>query len=154
MRHRFILGIAALALVLTACSTTPAGLTAEDEAAIETFHNVWTQLLLARDFDALETLYTEDTVTMSPNMPALEGIQAVRAWFDGYPEITAMELTTLEVDGRGDLAYARGIFEMTVVVEGVSMSDTGKFIEILRKQEDGSWLMAVDIFNSDIPLPE
>ncbi len=154
MKHRFVLGIAALALVLTACSTTPAGLTAEDEAAIESFHNVWTQLVLARDFEALEALYTENTVVMPPNMPALEGIQTVRAWFEGYPEITAMELTTLEVDGCGDLAYVRGIFKSTMVFEGVSISDTGKFIEILRKQEDGSWLMAVDIFNSDLPLPE
>lgn len=154
MRHRFILGIAALALVLTACSTAPAGLTAEDEAAIESLHNVYTQLLLARDFDALEALYTENTVLMSSNMPALEGIQTVRAWWEGYPEITAMKLTTLEVDGRGDLAYVRGMYEMTFVVEGASVSDTGKFIEILRKQEDGSWLTAVDIFNSDLPLPE
>ena len=154
MRNRFVLGIAALALVLTACSAAPAGLTPEDEAAIESFHEIWIQHVLARDFDALETLYPEDTVVMSPNMPAIEGIEKVRAWFEGYPVTTTMELTTLEVDGRGDLAYVRGMYEMTVVVEGASVSDTGKFIEILRKQEDGSWLMAVDIFNSDLPLPE
>ncbi len=32
--------------------------------------------------------------------------------------------------------------------------DTGKYVEIWRQQPDGKWLLAVDISNSDLPLPE
>ena len=42
---------------------------------------------------------------------------------------------------------------MTVVVDEQPIQDHGKFIEIRRKQPDGSWLISRDIFNSDLPLP-
>jgi hypothetical protein len=34
------------------------------------------------------------------------------------------------------------------------IQDIGKFITILQKQQNNSWLIALDIFNSDLPLPE
>ncbi len=44
---------------------------------------------------------------------------------------------------------------MTLEIEGMPpVQETGKYIEIRRKQEDGSWLLAVDIFNSDTPLEQ
>jgi ketosteroid isomerase-like protein len=40
---------------------------------------------------------------------------------------------------------------MTVHPDGAPgpVEDQGKFLEIRRRQPDGSWLLAVDIFNSD-----
>jgi ketosteroid isomerase-like protein len=35
----------------------------------------------------------------------------------------------------------------------VASADHGKFVEVWRKQADGKWKCAVDIFNSDIPVP-
>ena len=59
-----------------------------------------------------------------------------------------------EVEGAGDLAYARGTYEMDVAVPGAPapVHDKGKFIEIWKKQSDGSWKVARDIFNSDLPM--
>ncbi len=34
------------------------------------------------------------------------------------------------------------------------VQDRGKYVEIRRKQADGAWLIAVDIFNSDLPIPQ
>jgi ketosteroid isomerase-like protein len=31
------------------------------------------------------------------------------------------------------------------------MVDKGKYVEIWKKQPDGSWKCAVDMFNSDLP---
>ena len=39
---------------------------------------------------------------------------------------------------------------MTIEVDGASVEDVGKYIEIRRKQADGSWLLDVDMFNSDL----
>jgi len=36
--------------------------------------------------------------------------------------------------------------------KGVASADHGKFVEVWRKQADGKWKCAVDIFNSDIPV--
>ena len=44
---------------------------------------------------------------------------------------------------------------MTLEVPGAPgpVHDEGKFVEIRRKEPDGMWLVAVDIFNSDLPPP-
>jgi ketosteroid isomerase-like protein len=34
------------------------------------------------------------------------------------------------------------------------VEDRGKYLEIWKRQADGSWKVALDIFNSDLPLPE
>ena len=34
---------------------------------------------------------------------------------------------------------------------GKTIKDHGKFVEIWKKQADGSWKCAVDMFNSDLP---
>jgi ketosteroid isomerase-like protein len=43
---------------------------------------------------------------------------------------------------------------MTITPEGVPepIHDQGKFIEIHRRQSDGSWLIMMDIFNTDLPM--
>jgi ketosteroid isomerase-like protein len=60
-----------------------------------------------------------------------------------------------EVDGYGDIAYARGTYDETFTMGGSEEmeADVGKILAILRKQPDGSWLITRWITNSDLPLP-
>jgi ketosteroid isomerase-like protein len=62
----------------------------------------------------------------------------------------------LEIDGRGDLAFERSAFVVSFIPEGVTEPTTnpGKYLNIWRKQADGSWLIAINIWNSDLPLTE
>jgi ketosteroid isomerase-like protein len=55
------------------------------------------------------------------------------------------------VDGRGDLAYVRGTYVLTIAaMEGQpAMTDRGKYVEIWRRAGGREWRIAVDIFNSD-----
>ena len=34
------------------------------------------------------------------------------------------------------------------------MPDEGSYLEIWKRQADGSWRVAMDVFNSDLPAPE
>ncbi len=113
------------------------------------------QVIRASDWAALAALYTEDAVFMAPNAPAVEGRAAIRAWLEPFPPIE-YEGTVVEIDGRGDLAFVRGNYSETYTVEGAPepIHHAGKYVEIWRRQPDGSWLIAVEIWNSDLPLPE
>ena len=63
---------------------------------------------------------------------------------------TLEEAEPVAIDGRGDLAFARGTYSWTVRVgEGEPVSDTGKWLTIGRRQADGTWLLSQDIWNSD-----
>ena len=35
--------------------------------------------------------------------------------------------------------------------KGKQVNDTGKYVVVFRKQADGAWKVAADIFNSDLP---
>ena len=61
----------------------------------------------------------------------------------------------VEVIGYGDLGYLRGTFSMTFSLPGLPtpIEEKGKFLLIARKQHDGSWKIAREIYNSDLPLP-
>jgi uncharacterized protein (TIGR02246 family) len=145
---------ATLSLAIAACQAGVAPLSDEDMAAIRAVSDTWGEHLLAGDWAALVELYTEDATFMPPNEATIQGRASLQAWMEAYPAISAASLNIQEIDGYGDIAYVRGTYAMTLTIAGVEVRDTGKYVEIRRKQADGSWLLAVDIFNSDLPVSE
>ena len=153
MRPTFLLS--AVACVALACQPAPAKLSDADVAALRAgVDSIEAQILSRRD-SAAAAHYTENAVFMVPNLPALEGRAAIRAWFTGGPPLSSFTLTPQEIDGSGDVAYVRGTWTLTIAAAGKTpaIEDHGKFLEVRRKQANGSWLMVADIFNSDVPLP-
>ena len=54
----------------------------------------------------------------------------------------------LEFGVEGDLAYQVA----TYAFQDTNTPDQGKFVEIFRRQPDGSWKVYLTIYNSDKPL--
>jgi uncharacterized protein (TIGR02246 family) len=154
-----LLAALALALASTPCQlpAQEAGpLSEEDVAAIRASAESFAEAMLAGDWAGAAAFYTEDAVVMAPNEPAVQGRAAIEAWMGALARFTEFSVEIVEIDGRGDLAFVRGTGSWTMMPEGASepIQDTAKYVEIRRKQPDGSWLMAVDIWNSDLPLPQ
>ena len=97
---------------------------------------------------------------MPPNMPSSVGRDAIRAnWAAGFEagvEASAFTLTSAATDGVGGLAYDRGTYAWTGTAPGMTepMTDSGKYVSIARRQDDGSWLYVAVIWNSDLPIPQ
>lgn len=112
------------------------------------------QAVLAGGLEATPKFYTEDTIMIAKG-PIIQGREAFQKALEAYsqasPTVTVFNLTLEEIDGRHDLAYVRGTVTLTMEVEGAPepIQNTGKFLEILRKQEDGLWLISIDIRVSD-----
>ena len=165
MRISSVLTLLAL-LSLTACQppepSEPVGmtaseaaeLTADDRTAIEASDEAWAKAALAGDWVAVAAIYTEDAVLLPPNHEAVEGRAAIQAYFETFPPLSDFQLHSIEVDGVGDIAYVRGHYVLTMTPEGGDpINDSGHYLEVLRKQADGSWLLYRDIYNSEHPLP-
>ena len=126
-------------------------LTPEEVAAIKSVNEVFGGYVVSQDFETLVQLYTADVVMMPPGSPVVYGRDALLAFFQGFPPVTKMEVTPTHIEGRGDLAYVLGRYVMVIEPPGGDpITDHGKFIEIRKKQPDGSWPVAADIFNSDL----
>jgi len=150
------IGLALLLCSVFGCQkqTEAAALSPDDVTAITAMHVAYRQAVLAGGFDSTVRFYAEDAVLMARG-PVIRGREALRASLQGLraasPTITAFSLTLAEIDGRSDLAFVRGTVSMSMAMQGSPEPSqfTGKFLEILRKQADGSWLIARDIRVSD-----
>lgn len=147
-----------LLVALAACQTPapPAStFTAADEAAVRKNLDDYTPLTMAKNWDGIVALYTSDAVRFAPNEPAVQH-DAMKAWLEKYPPISAFEAPTDHLDGSSNLAVATGHYALTATVPGQKMptSDKGKWFVILKKQADGSWKRTADGWNSDNPPPK
>lgn len=89
---------------------------------------------------------------LPPNQKAVHGRQAIETLCkDMIEEVKGTaSVTIVEVGSDGDLAYQMG----TILFEGTGLTEVGKFVEIIKRQADGSWKVHLTIWNSDNPLPE
>ena len=149
-----------LALASTACqppTQEAAGLSEEDVAAIRSLIDSYEQAVIAGDYQAAAAVWAEDVIRMPPNVPMIQGKAAMMEEFEARTYVVEeFDQAFEEIDGRDGLAYARGPYSITLAIPGYPepVSDTGKSLAILRQQADGSWVMTIGIFNSDLPLPE
>ncbi|HMG19264.1 MAG TPA: nuclear transport factor 2 family protein [Gemmatimonadales bacterium] len=147
--------VGCLMFVLAGCKVAPPPLAEADKTAIRAVGDSFTVFFRTDRDSAIAALYTDNAVAMPPNAGVVEGRAAIRAFFEGYPAMPDFTGTPIDIDGRGDLAYVRGTYAFTIPAASgrPAVADHGKFLEIRRRQTDGKWLIAVDIFNSDLPLP-
>lgn len=117
----------------------------------------WDNALRAGDVDAAVALYVaEDPVVMPPDMPAHSGPEGLATFFTGMFENGGLEVTNREfgVLSSGDLVAAHGAYTLTVTDEGGDARDeTGKWICITRRNEDGSLAVVRNIWNRDAAPP-
>jgi uncharacterized protein (TIGR02246 family) len=129
-------------------------LSAEDQEAIRATLETMMQAQQAGDWAAAGAMCIEDHLAMPANRPVMVGRQAWVEWMESFDAtFTHMSAEVDDIDGRGDLAYLRGTYsEAYVAAEGDEpVEGSGKFLWILRKQPDGTWLVAISIGNSNAP---
>jgi ketosteroid isomerase-like protein len=154
------LTLAVLSLVfLAACQPTIAPLSDEDITALNDVRAAFVEGVLANDCGATTAVFAQNVVWMPANEPIVEGRAAYRAACEAEESEQALQdftITSLGIDGYGDLAFDSGTWSQTSVSDSTaeSVTVTGKYATIARKEADGSWLWTVTIYNYDAPLPQ
>ena len=101
-------------------------------------------------------MYTTDAILMPPNQPIVEGNEAMESRWQSAFEQFSIEFgfTRDEIRVAGNWGFARGTYQVsrTPAAGGETVEDNGKYLVILRRQDDGSWLFSHDIDNSDRPI--
>lgn len=116
----------------------------------------WEAHYNAGDLDALASIYTDDAVLMPPNMPSMQGTDAMRALVQGFWDLGAVSSLVPAVTDygmTGDRGWGSGPYTLTTA-DGTVL-DTGKYL-VLYSFGDGAWRIARHIWNSDLPpfVPE
>jgi ketosteroid isomerase-like protein len=155
MRMMVVVAVVTCAWLVSAPSDaqTGKGLSQADVGKIKEVSQIHAKAALAKDWTMYVDTFLADGVMYPPNDLAVKSRAAIRAWAERFPPMTEFKASTVKVEGRDDLAYALGTYTITMAPPGAPgpVKDSGKFVEVLRRQPDGKWLIAVDMFNSDLP---
>lgn len=154
MQIRRSLALAILsALGLSGCANAPAAFTDAERDAIRSTIEEFTSAVSRGDAATAASLYAEDGVIMPPNAPAVEGRVGVQKTLEGFGRPQAFSQPVVEIDGEGDLAYARVRYDLTFTPPGSTTpaNDKGKVLIVLRKESDGKWRTIRGMHNSDLP---
>jgi len=127
------------------------------EQALRDLDAQWSAAAGTKDLDKTISFYSEDAVVLPTNAPAATTKEAIRStWKDllASPGLAiSWKTTKVEVAKSGDIAYTTGTYELAMNdASGKPINDRGKYVEVWKKQADGKWKVAVDIWNSDLPL--
>jgi uncharacterized protein (TIGR02246 family) len=129
-----------------------------DVKAIDDLQKQVDDAIATGDTERYVGLITDDAVLMPPSGPPVVGRQAIRSWSEAIAKrfrITKYLPVNDELVIAGDWAFRRATFSWTVTptAGGDSIQDSGKFIILYKRQSDGSWRVARDIWNSNTPTP-
>jgi uncharacterized protein (TIGR02246 family) len=112
----------------------------------------WLKAFNAADASGVAQLYELEARLLPPNSDVIQSRAAIEGYIKEFVA-TGAQLTfnLLTVHESADMCAAVGEYDMKIPG---APDDNGKFIEVWRRQPDGSWLIADDIFNSSVPVPE
>jgi ketosteroid isomerase-like protein len=149
-------GYLALVLLAAGCGQQNSKDTrAADEGALRDLDAQWSKAAAARNVDAAVSYYSDDATLLAPNAPAVRDKQSIRAAWSallGPDTSLSWQASKVEVARSSDLAYVMGVYQMTSKdAQGKPVTDSGKFVEVWKKQADGNWKTVADIFNTDLP---
>ncbi len=147
-------GLFVTAVVATGCAKLPD--IAADEASIRKTDSDMVAALNARDVDRWLTFFASDAKMMPPGAPPVAGKEAIRKLIAELMTIpnfaVAHHLESVVVSRSGDLAYVSYSFELTVKdAKGQPVTERGKDISVYKKESDGSWKLAVDMWSENQP---
>lgn len=152
---RLRIGIVALFfMALSASSTIIAQTTMEqDKAAITAVSKARAAAFNAMNAENIAVHFTEDGALMAPGMQVVTGRKAVAAYYQTIFDAFDVVLDSFyeEVEVSGDMAYGRGeaIVTATDRKYGTTSVAKSKYLNILKRQKDGSWETTHDIWNSN-----
>ncbi len=106
-----------------------------------------------RDIERILEFWTDDAIVYPPGMPVVAGKVALRAYVKAMLAIPGFQISWSSSDARiysdGQLAYLLG--ENAVTAPGPTgqlMTTRGRGVTVWRRDTDGEWRCAVDIWNA------
>ena len=150
-----------LAAALGCQAAPPPDTSAEAKQAIDAANANWPRLTAAGHADSLAQYYQANAVILPPNMPTVHGRDSIRAFFavlntmSSPPPVLTIRAESVWASGPMAVELGRWHFAWGAGAKrppGMPASDSGKYI-VRWVNEGGRWLMAQDIWNSDVAAP-
>jgi len=122
-------------------------------AAVDSINQLYLKAVAARDTNAVNALYADESYMMPQGMPTMSGREAIRTGWAGFLSTPGLDLkfqsTKKMVSEAGDMVVDVGTYQQKMQdAKGKPVEDNGKYATVFKKTPAG-WKIVVDTFNSD-----
>ena len=154
----FTLGLtAAVALTLASCMQQQTDVTSLKKA-IDDYTAASTSAMMSGDPNKSISFYDDSAVVLAPNFEVVRGRDAIMKWNSSMAQtgmkFVDVSFTTTDYYASGNVGYNYGEYAMTMSAPSMpEMKDKGKYVDIWRQQQDGSWKIRVETWNTSMPMP-
>ena len=156
MNYARTICITCSSVLLGACVPPSVDVEAE-QASLRAAADAYHEAAQTVDIDSLVDLYTNDGIMLPPNAAEEEGIQDVRNFATAFTQTPGFDIriddVRVEVAASGDMGYTLANAVVSIDgPDGEPVQDQIRDFHLWKKQ-DGEWKVAIDIWNSELPLP-
>ena len=107
-----------------------------------------------RDVERILSYWTDDAIVLPPGLQVVVGRSALRQYVEGSMQIPGFNITWTSKDVTfspdGNLAYMFSRNAVTLnAPDGTPTTTEGRAVTIWRREADGEWRCAVDIWNAE-----
>jgi ketosteroid isomerase-like protein/quercetin dioxygenase-like cupin family protein len=149
-RSLWVLGLALAGLSSTAACARSVNVEQERNALLAADRE-WSQT--AKDMNKFVSYFAPDASFHPQGMPTATGSAAIMDTFMKISAIPGFSIkwspTKADVSAAGDVGYTVGTYEASMN----GATEKGKYVTLWKKQSDGTWKVAEDIFNADAAGP-
>ena len=130
--------------------------TETDIAAINELYDQYCIMANAGDIDGFMSLWTDDAIRMEPDRTSIVGKENIQAFFAPQFELFNINVAIYgdtEVQVFGDLSFSRGTYTLSITPKqgGPTTTLDGKWLDVEKRQADGSWKIYIDMVNFNKP---
>jgi ketosteroid isomerase-like protein len=111
-----------------------------------------------QEVDRILSYWTDDARVFAPGLPVFTGKPALRSYVEGALAIPGFHITWTTSEANlspdGQLAYLLSRNAITMAgPEGQPVTTNGRAVTVWRREADGNWRCAVDIWNDEPAKP-
>jgi uncharacterized protein (TIGR02246 family) len=119
-----------------------------DLSSVEALKSTLVRALQLGDAELAASLYAPDARLLPPGAPVITGVDEVLEFFRQRVRagVHRAVLETVRQWEYGDIAVEEGRYGRLV---GEELVDSGKYLVVFRRQDDGTWWYETDMWNSD-----
>lgn len=157
-----VLALLLAAILARAFARPPRTVSAGQDAqkSLDAFNQEFVAACQRMDHKADAAFWTEDGVDLLPGLAPMVGKAKISAWLDSLtPQLAGAKMQYCTVDWQdiqihGDLSYEWGINRQKIEFPPPRkpFEGNGKILLILKRQQDGSWKVALEAWNGN-PQP-
>lgn len=160
MTKRWCVAVGLMGVLLSGACRGPSQTEATgpaDRAAILAVDSAFVKAMNADDIDAVVRTYDKDAWLLPPNALPVRNREGIRGFWGGFLRSYDVHLTvgTDRHEIRGDRAYVVGHYRMETTPKSSEVPplppENGKFLEVLKRQPDGTWSYLVDMYSANAP---